>query len=603
MRNLDNLINKLNEPQRQAVETSESRVLVMAGAGSGKTSVLTTRIAHLQLNERVGTSNMLALTFTRLAATEMKERVGKILGENLTKNLTTGTFHSFCVRILRTYGSKIGMEPTFSVYDTEDRDALMESVIRELLLVGKVKPTIDPWYEPENPFEAQVIREYKYRLRRNNALDLDGLLAETVRLLTEHPDVASELQKRYTHIFVDEYQDTDSRQEAIIEAIEPKNLFVVGDPSQAIYGWRGAKIENILTFEERNRILGTEVVRMERNYRSTKPILNFANKIIELSSFGNPLQLWTDKDGPRIELDIYQSEDEEASMIARLIDNQINQGVKAEDIAILCRTNYQVDHYNRALKQAGLKTYVVSNKADPLNAWDVRRIVDYMSYICNPKDDRAFRKIINWPDQRMTDLELQQAELESTVKMISMPELLQDRVMDILSSWLLESWHNDVRLLWKQVIDNLGLEERYQSQGLHNRIADLMRAEEAIERWVVRQVGLGESYDPYTFLRWLRTKDIQERMVQEKPEGVQILTVHAAKGLEWAHVYVPGCNLDVFPSKKGDHEEERRLFYVAVTRAKETLHLSHFKERQNPWGKRETVTMKPSPFLEAMWMI
>ncbi len=599
MRDLDNLISKLNEAQRQAVTTDKNRVLVMAGAGSGKTSVLTTRIAHLQLNERVGTSNQLALTFTRLAATEMKERVGKILGDSLAKNLTTGTFHSFCVRVLRTYGNRIGIEPTFSVYDTEDRDALIGSVIQDLLLSGKVKSTIDPWIEPGNHFEGQVIREYQHRLRRNNALDLDGLLAETIRLLTEHQDVANELKQRYTHIFVDEYQDSDSRQERIINLIDPQYLFVVGDPAQAIYGWRGARIDNILTFKERNP--STELVKMERNYRSTNPILDLANKIIKQSLFGNPLELWTDKEGPSVELDVYWTEDEEAHTIAQNIDNKIKEGAKAENIAVLCRTNYQVDHYNRALEQLGLNAYVVSNKADPLNAWDIRRIFDYMTYICNPRDDRAFRKIINWPDRRMTDLELQQAEMVSTVEMIPLSELLKDRIG--VHSWSsLDDCYGDVRMMWLPIVERLDLEERYLSQGLHNRIVDLTRAREAIERWVVKQVSLGESYDTYTFLRWLRTKDIQERMVQEKPEGVQILTVHAAKGLEWDHVYVPGCNQHVFPSKRGDREEERRLFYVAVTRAKETLHLSYFKERQNPWGKRETVTMRPSPFLEAMRM-
>jgi len=599
MRNLDNLISKLNDAQRQAVTTKANRVLIMAGAGSGKTSVLTTRIAHLQLNERVGTSNMLALTFTRLAAIEMKERVGMILGEDLARNLTTGTFHSFCVQVLRTYGKKIRIDSTFSVYDTEDRDALMEGAIRDLMLDGKVKSNIDPWGNPRNTFEVQVIREYKHRLRRNNALDLDGLLTETVRLLIEHPDVARELQKRYTHIFVDEYQDTDTRQEEIIGLINPQHLFVVGDPSQAIYGWRGARIDNILTFEERNP--NSELVRMERNYRSTKPVLDLANKVIEHSRFGNPLQLRTEKEGSSVTWDVGWTDDEEAQIIARKIDHQIKQGVKAENIAVLCRTNYQVDHYNRALEQLGLKTYVVSNKADPLNAWDIRRIFDYMTYICNPRDDRAFRKIINWPDRRMTDLELQQAEMASTVEMIPLSELLKDRIG--VHSWSsLDDCYGDVRMMWLPIVERLDLEERYLSQGLHNRIVDLTRAREAIERWVVKQVSLGESYDTYTFLRWLRTKDIQERMVQEKPEGVQILTVHAAKGLEWDHVYVPGCNQDVFPSKRGDREEERRLFYVAVTRAKETLHLSYFKERQNPWGKRETVTMRPSPFLEAMRM-
>lgn len=607
MNNLERLLGKLNEPQKQAATSNEERILCMAGAGSGKTAVLTTRIANLQLKERVGTSNMLALTFTRLAATEMKERVAKLLGADLAKNLTAGTFHSICVRLLRNYGHKIGLERNFSIYDMDDSKAIIEDIISELLLTGKVKPTIDPWEKTDNHFEKQVINEYKFRLKRNNATDLTGLLDETVRLLSDHPEVAEAIRNGYKYIFVDEYQDTDDRQEKIINLINPVNLFVVGDPGQAIYEWRGARIENILTFEERNT--GTELVRMERNYRSAKPILDFANKIIAESTHGSPLELVTDKEGEPIRITCYASDEAEAAEIAKDIKNRSQLTMtddrrltseigKLSNIAILCRTNYQVELFDKALQKEGLKTYIVSSAADPLNKFDIRRILSYMAYTCNPKDGRAFSRIINWPKPRMSDLEMQKAEMDATIKMISVAELLKDKI-EILEHWEVEeTWNQKASEMFDTLVEKLQLVKLYEAKSLSNRTEDLHKAAIAIKRWEHLQDIQGESTDPYTFLRWLRLRDLQERMLQEKPDGVQLLTAHASKGLEWDHVYIPSCNQDVFPSKRGDIEEERRLLYVAVTRAKETLRLSYYDERETNWGRRKMIAMYPSPFLK-----
>ncbi len=589
-------LDRLNPSQRQAVVSVSPRVLVMAGAGSGKTAVLTARIAHLQANERIGTSNMLALTFTRLAAAEMKERVERLLGKLHAKNLTAGTFHSFCVQVLRKYGHHVGIEANFSIYDEEDRMALIEGVIEDLKLTGKVKKTFDPWGQHVDQYHIMAAKEYQYRLKRNNALDLDGLLSSTLLLFHAYDGVALEIKQQYTHIFIDEYQDTDDRQAQIIELINPNNLFIVGDPAQAIYGWRGAKIENILEFEDMNP--GTEAVRMERNYRSTKPILALANQIIAESTHKSPLQLWSDKDGRKVLLNAYQCEDDESEAIAEHIKTQHQHGIQdLSDVAILCRTNYQVELYSKALQKAGLATYVLSNVTDPLKSFDVRRILDYMAYICNRRDGRALRHIINWPERRMTDLELHQAEMDATIAMQTLAEYLGDK-LQILSSWeTIKDWESCVSLLWDMVVDNIGIVALYEKQGRQSRINDLCRAKEATYQWKSKQISLGEPIDPYTFLRWLRTRDIQDRLAQEKPEGVQVLTVHAAKGLEWEHVYVPGCNLDVFPSKRGDIEEERRLFYVAITRARETLCLSYYGERKSSWGKRKMLKMQPSPFL------
>lgn len=589
---LDRVLDRLNPEQRQAVVSASPRILVIAGAGSGKTAVLTTRIAYLQSHERVGTSNMLALTFTRLAAAEMKERVGRLLGEEQAKKLTAGTFHSFCARILRRCGEPYGLGPDFSIYGQEDRDAILGEVIADLRLASRVRASeIDPWRPTNDPYQQQVINEYRSRLRRNNATDLDGLLQLTAQALQTRPGMAHELRERFLYVFVDEYQDTDEVQDAILEALNPRNLFVVGDPSQAIYGWRGAKVENILTFEERHQ--GVEVIRLERNYRSTSEILGLANKVIAAAKHKSPLQLWTDKQGDSPEL-LHSPRDVDETID---IGSRFKRDTETQwsDVAILCRTNAQVDLFETALKQAGIPTYLVSPRSDALNAYDVRRVIDYMAWFANPRDGRAFRRIVNWPTRRLTDLRLLETEHTAlTSGADSLEALIAASGIREEGDPPVEGWASAASL-WTWVLEHLGLRYAYETQWLRNRIDELDRATEAIERWEKRQETLGEPVSPQAFLTWLRVRDIQERMVQERAEGVNILTVHAAKGLEWEHVVVPGCNQDVFPTRRGDPEEERRLFYVAVTRAKQTLWLSYSDERTGFNGQVRPV--KPSPYL------
>lgn len=589
---LDRVLDKLNPEQRQAVVSASPRILVIAGAGSGKTAVLTTRIARLQSHERVGTSNMLALTFTRLAAAEMKGRVGLLLGDEQGKRLTAGTFHSFCARILRRWGEPYGLGPDCSIYGQEDRDAILGEVIGDLRLASRVRTSqIDPWRPTTNLYEQQIIDEYRSRLRRNNATDLDGLLHLTAQALHTRPDVARELRERFLYVFVDEYQDTDDTQDAILEALNPRNLFIVGDPSQAIYGWRGAKIENILTFEERHQ--GVEVIRLERNYRSTKEILDLANRVIAAAKHKSPLQLWTDKQGDAPKLLHSPRDVDEAVGIGNHFKRETE--IQWSDVAVLCRTNAQVDLFETALKLVGIPTYLVSPRNDALNAYDVRRVLDYMAWFANPRDGRAFCRIVNWPVRRLTDLKLLEIEHAALTSGADSLEAL------IAASGIRdegdppdEAWASAVSL-WTWVLARLGLRCMYETQGLRNRIDELDRAAAAIARWEKRQETLGEPIGPQAFLTWLRVRDVQERMVQERAEGVNILTVHAAKGLEWERVVVPGCNQDVFPSRRGDPEEERRLFYVAATRAKQTLWLSYADERTGFNGQVRPA--KPSPYL------
>lgn len=594
MNQLDNVLSRLNDEQRRAALSTNPVLLALAGAGSGKTSVLTARIANLQLNHRIGTSNMLCLTFTRLAAGEMKTRVAALIGEELARNLTVGTFHSFCVSFLRQHAGRINREPDFSVYDEEDRLSLLYQVIKDLRYHGVRPEKVYPWGRLEMMDDASraVVNEYRFRLSQNNAIDLEGLLVLTFNLLKDS-NVAVALRDQYTYVFVDEYQDTDPIQDSIITLIKPRNLFVVGDPAQAIYGWRGADIENILTFEHKHR--GLEVIRLEQNYRSTNPILNVANRTLDEAEFKSPLKLWTDKQG--VQVTVTQSGDEydEAVQVARQI-RALRDVSELKDIAVLCRTNRQVDTVHATLHQAGIDTFVVSNKNDPLNAFDSRRMLHYMTFACNPLDERALYGIINWPFKRMSDMEMVRSEQDEIMN-LTLP-LLQDLV-ELRDSLQQESsiWSSAYEMFTFLTI-SLGIPEMYKSQGLLNRENTLKEAARFIERWVTRRMERCEGVKPSDFLQWVRTRDIQARLESEEGDGVRILTVHAAKGLEWDHVFIVGCNENVFPSRRGDMEEERRLFYVAVTRARETLYLSYTQEKHGYNDKRESVL--PSRFLEAV---
>jgi len=595
MSRLDKVLKRLNPEQVQAATSTSNTILVLAGAGSGKTSVLSTRIAHLQEDLRVGTSNMLALTFTRLAAQEMRARVASLIGEEFARKLTVGTFHSFSVQVLRQHAERFGLDRHFSIYDQEDAESLLEAIVKDLRYERAVKISkIDPWGTQDiQGATTEVVREYHFRLRQNNAIDLQGLLSMTFNLLRNDPDITRQYRDRFGYIFVDEYQDTDQTQEGIVKIIQPVNLFVVGDPAQSIYGWRGAKIENILAFDERHP--ECEVIRLERNYRSTKPILDVANRTIAQAAIKSPLQLWTDKVGKLPMAQQFTTEFEEAEGIRIAIEQLKAEGTDLSKIAVLCRTNHQVHIVSTTLEHKGIETFVVSRSADPLHSHDARRVIDYMALAINAKDERALRHVINWPFRRISDLEMLKEDPEILIS-LNLPRLagLKNLIESIDS--LTELWQRASDMFLYLVLQ-LGLPEMYQAQGLLNRDQILRTTALAIQRWETRQTQAGLPTDPGSFLRWIRTRDIQGRL-EDPAAGVRVMTVHAAKGLEWDHVFVIGVNEGVFPGKRGDIEEERRLFYVAVTRAREALQLSYTQTRGTFGGHVQEVT--PSRFLQAL---
>jgi DNA helicase-2/ATP-dependent DNA helicase PcrA len=575
------LLQGLNDQQLQAVTSDSPNILCLAGAGSGKTRVLTHRIAHLNMDKRFGTSNMLALTFTRLAAKEMKERVFVLIGEHEGKKLTIGTFHSFCVQVLREWGHLVGIEPNFTIYDEEDREEIVKSIIRDL---GYKKVKVqDVLYSLQDPPEdsptERVVDEYMYRLAQNNAVDLDGLLVHTKEVLSFHP-AQWDLTNRYRYVFVDEFQDTNDVQFEIIQRLSPDMLFLVGDDFQSIYGWRGANVENIIRIPI--QFPAFEVVKLERNYRSTKHIVKAANSLITHNQKQTEKKLISDREGDRISYNCYLDDAGEAQVIASIILDSV-RGRSWSDYAVLARTNNQIKKVKDVFDYFGIPAQVVNNQGDVFKKHDIRKLLTFIEAAVNPQDNISFLKIINFPYPRLTDLELSKMEFSSLnsektlfeeSQEIDVPALQAFRnTLDALKSLIDES---DTALdVIRGSIDLIGLKDFYVSKGVNNRLGDIDVLFYQVEKWQSVQETLGESININSFLKWLRTKDIQERLVQEEVNAVKLMTVHASKGLEFPVVFVIGLNQNTFPSHRAeDLEEERRLFYVAITRAKEQLYLS-----------------------------
>ncbi|WP_142415458.1 ATP-dependent helicase [Hathewaya massiliensis] len=592
----------LNEAQIKAVESESEVILCLAGAGTGKTSTLTSRIAHLY-NNRVGCSSMLALTFTRLAGKEMKERVIKLIGSE-GENLFCNTFHAFCVKVLKEYGYLLGYDKEFTIYDQEDREAIISKIIEEFSY-GKYTNTkavlavLDGSRELDCGEEEQAINEYYWVLKRNNALDLDMLLTETLKLLTEHTEVQQNYSSQYEYMFVDEFQDTNDIQMQIIKALNPRNLFVVGDDFQNIYTWRGAKPEYIINFEK--YYPNCEIIKLEDNYRSTEAIITAANNLIAHNENQTKKVLKANKTGAEIEYIEAENIANEVNVIA----GKILEDSQYSNYAILTRTNKQMEPFIQTFKAFNIPYQVLSNKEDPLKKYDVRMILSILEVVLNPQDDNTLRKVINFPTKRLNALKMQELEKIMVDESIDFMEALEgiEEVQELMQR--LDSIHTYITeecseaskafniAAWK-----LEIPLKYSKENRTNKIQEIELALNVIGRWENIQRDLGESTDISAFLKWIHMKDIQEKLMEQR-DAVKIMTVHGSKGLEFPTVFVAGMNQNVFPSKRGDLEEERRLFYVAITRAKEKLYITRSKKTLN-WGGDE-VPIEESQFISEMF--
>ncbi len=610
----------LNERQRQAVMQTDGPVLILAGAGSGKTRVLTHRVAYLIDRAGVAPYHILAITFTNKAAGEMRERVDKIVGFG-AEQIWVSTFHSTCVRILRRYIDRLGYDNHFTIYDTDDQKGIMKEVCKKLQIDTKMlkertimsaissakDELIDPQeYEMQNGFDfnggkiAKAYREYQATLKKNNALDFDDLIMKTVELFKADAEVLASYQDRFRYIMVDEYQDTNTAQFELIRLLAAgrRNLCVVGDDDQSIYKFRGANIRNILDFEK--VYPDACVIKLEQNYRSTQIVLDAANAVIKNNVGRKEKALWTDKaEGARIGFKQFDTAYEEAEYIAGDVARKKKRGaVSYGECAVLYRTNAQA----RLLEERFIMESIPYDVVGGTNFYSRREIKDVLAYlktIDNGRDDVAVKRIINVPRRGIGAATIVRVQEYADERNISFFDALTeaDQIMTIGRSasklkpfvTMIQSFRSkqefySLEELLKDVLDLTGyLKELEESD--EEDAADRV---ENIEELVSKVVAYEEENDEPTLSGFLEevalVADIDR--VDGDDDRVLLMTLHSAKGLEFAHVYLAGMEDGVFPSYMTitsddpmEIEEERRLAYVGITRAKEELTLTCAKQR------------------------
>lgn len=613
------LVKHMNTEQSEAVRTTEGPLLIMAGAGSGKTRVLTHRIAYLLDEKGVSPYNILAITFTNKAAKEMKERVQKLVGEE-AEVIWMSTFHSMCVRILRRDADRIGIERNFTIIDPTDQKSVIKDVLkRENIDPKRYEPrmfisaisnlknelkTPQDALESANDFYTQMVAKvyegYQNQLIRNQALDFDDLIMTTIKLFERVPDVLDYYQNKFQYIHVDEYQDTNKAQYTLVNLIAQKfkNLCVVGDSDQSIYGWRGADIQNILSFEE--DYPNARTIFLEQNYRSTKTILNAANEVIRNNTERKPKGLWTaNANGEKIKYYEAFSERDESEYVVREIFKQQKKGRKLKDIAVLYRTNAQ----SRVLEETFLKSNVPYVMVGGQKFYDRKEIKDVLSYlrlIANSADDISLRRVINIPKRGIGPSSVDKIAAYATSNSISMFEALAEVDFIGLSKKVTQAASEFYQLInhLMQEQEFLEISEIVEEVLIKSGYRDMLEREQTLEARsrlenIDEFMSVPKDYEKNTpleeqslinFLTDLSlVADVDEANLED---GVTLMTMHSAKGLEYPVVFIIGMEESIFPHLRAiksddDHEmeEERRISYVAITRAEEELYLTHASSR------------------------
>lgn len=608
-------LNKLNPEQKQAVLTTEGPLLILAGAGSGKTRVLTYRAAYL-LEKGVPPWAVLAITFTNKAAREMRERINRLAGE-AADEMWVMTFHALSARILRRDIEKLGYKREFSIYDDDDQMTLIKRILKKLDISDKnyppraVKSVIsdaknhmlspEDWLKDNPDFRSKpyyrVYCEYEKQLKENNALDFDDLILKTLELLTEHPPVLEVYRRRFSYIMVDEYQDTNMAQYMLVRTLagDKKNVCVVGDDDQSIYGWRGADLRNILEFEKDYG--GCPVIKLEQNYRSTGNILDAANQVIAHNTGRKEKALWTDADaGDKITLYHALDERDEAAWVCDTIQSLTRGGYELGDMAILYRTNAQSRVLEEALVRRGIR-YGVYGGLKFYDRKEVKDVIAYLRVLVNPDDDISLRRIINEPRRGIGDSTVEAIAAYATQNGLSLLNALMEAENAGLSSRALTAVRGFTELLITLtgdmldkpasefitgLIEQTGLEKQYENdkepenESRRENIHELVSA-------VIEYDRMNPGEGMVGFLENVALVTDTDRM-EEKTSLVTLMTLHSAKGLEFPIVFLTGLEEGIFPISRAmfneeQMEEERRLMYVGVTRAKKKLYLSHARNR------------------------
>lgn len=636
----EDYLKELNPPQREGVVNTEGPIMLIAGAGSGKTRVLTYRIAHLMQYHKVDPFNIMALTFTNKASREMRTRIESIVG-NDAKNLWMGTFHSVFARILRAEASRLGFPGNFTIYDTDDSKTLIRQIVKEMNLDDKLyKPGLvlnrisgaknrliswqeylnNPVFEEDDaanmrPEMGKLYKTYVLRCFNADAMDFDDLLFNTNILFQENPDVLNKYQQRFHYLLIDEFQDTNISQYLIAKRLAAvrQNIAVVGDDAQSIYAFRGADIQNILNFERDYPDL--KVIKLEQNYRSTQTIVNAANSVINKNTAQLRKNVWTENEtGELIELIKATSDNEEGKLIASSIfETKMQTQSKNSDFVILYRTNSQSRAMEEALRRNNLKYRVVGGVSF-YQRKEIKDLISYLRFVVNANDEQAMRRIINLPKRGIGPGTIEKLVVAAYEKNKPLWEIMEnaksylggrggnqvEEFVTLIKSFRLTAGKKDAYDTATHVAKNSGImKELYEDKTIEgmSRYENVQELLNAIKEFTDDQEREDKSIS--AFLQEVTLLTDEDRNADPE-ESVTLMTIHMAKGLEFDYVYIVGLEEELFPSQmmlssRADLEEERRLFYVAITRAKKKLTLSYALNRYR-FGRLKTC--EPSRFLE-----
>lgn len=643
---MEKYLSQLNDAQLEPTIQVDGPMIVIAGAGSGKTRVLTYRIAYM-MSKGIDPFNILSLTFTNKAAKEMKARIASIVGASEAKNLWMGTFHSVFAKILRIEADRIGYPSNFTIYDTQDSDRLIASIIKELNLdkdIYKYKQvrsrissyknsliTVRAYFQnPElkeadamarRPRMGDIYKEYVERCFKAGAMDFDDLLLKTNELLTRFPEVLAKYQNRFRYILVDEYQDTNHSQYLIVRALSDKfqNICVVGDDAQSIYAFRGANINNILNFQKDYD--DVKVFRLEQNYRSTKNIVNAANSIIDKNETKLDKIVWTANDeGAKIKVNRSLTDGDEGRFVASTIwENKMQDQLMNSDFAILYRTNAQSRSIEDALRKRDIP-YRIYGGLSFYQRKEIKDVLSYLRLIINPADEEALKRIINFPPRGIgqttvdklivsangygrTIFEVMKNIEKTDVKINSGTKIKLQNFVTLIESFQVLNQTADVFELAEHVTRTTGIIKEFNKDGTPEGVVKMENIEELLNGMKDFVEGQKEIADTTGNLaEFLEDVALATDIDGDKgdPDHVALMTIHLAKGLEFPTVFVVGLEEDLFPSAmsmntRSELEEERRLFYVALTRAEKQAYLTYALSRYR-WGK--LIDSEPSRFIE-----
>ena len=611
----------LNDRQKEAVLYGDGPLLILAGAGSGKTSVLTKRVAYLIKERNVSPSNIVAITFTNKAAKEMKERIIKEVGK-AGYDIQISTFHSFGLRIIKENYEKLGYEKNFTIIDSDDSLTVVKKILKEMgidyarfnpkFIKNQISSCKNEMVTPEkyknlvndelSDITYKVYKKYQDTLLRNNSLDFDDLLIKPIELFNKYKEVLENYQELFKYVFIDEYQDTNEAQYILSKMISAKykNICVVGDDAQSIYSWRGANFKNILNFEKDYQ--NAKVILLEQNYRSTKTILNAANSVIKNNINKKDKNLWTDNSlGEKIKYVRTNDEKDEASYVTREIRSLVNNGVSLDDIAVLYRTNAQ----SRTIEEGFLNSnipYKIVGAFAFYSRKEIKDLLAYLKLIYNTKDDVSLMRIINYPKRKIGAKTIENLSMDAVLNGTSMFDVISSGKELEFKKLILEMKEKSEVLSLTEIIDMVldmsGIKSELESE--HTLEADIrlenLNEFKSITKTFEEESGIASLED---FLNEVSlVSDVNDQKNDNSPK-VTLMTIHAVKGLEYKYVFVIGMEENIFPhvnscEEDGGIEEERRLCYVAITRAKEKLYLVNALRRML-YGKA-SVNM-PSRFI------